>query len=373
MKLADSRNNNKREEERYYVASQWRLIWWKFVNHKLALTAGPVLAILYSLAIFCEFISPYSPPTRFPKYTDAPPQRIRFFDEDKGFQLRPFVYGSKKERDPETFRNIFLVDKTKKYPIHFLVHGETYELFGLFKSDLHLFGVEDGSIFLFGTDKLARCLFSRVMYGSRISLSIGLIGVFLTFVIGVILGGIAGYLGGVIDTIIMRIIDLLLSLPTIPLWMALAAALPRDWTTIKIYLAITIIFSAIGWTWLARVVRGKFLSLREEDFVIAAKIAGATDRRIIIRHLLPSFLSFLIVDVTLGVPFMILGETALSFLGLGIQPPAVSWGTLLQDAQHIRAVAHYPWRLIPCLFIITTVLMFNFLGDGLRDAADPYK
>jgi len=371
MNLTGNKKEHKKEE--YYVASQWQLMWRKFRKHQLAMIAVPILGFLYFLAIFCEFIAPYDPLTRFPKYLNAPPQRVHFFDKVKGFQPRPFVYGLKKKIDPKTFRRTFTVDKSRKYPIYFFMRGETYKLWNLFESDLHLFGTKDGPIFLFGTEKLGRDLFSRTIYGSRISLSIGLVGVFLSLALGMMLGGIAGYFGGVADSIVMRAVDLLVSIPTIPLWMALAAAVPQDWSIIKTYFAITIVLSVIGWAGLARVVRSKLLSLREEDFTMAAKIAGATDGRIITRHLLPSFLSYLIVELTLAIPSMILGETALSFLGLGIQPPAVSWGTLLQDAQNVRAVAHHPWLLIPCLFVIVTVLMFNFLGDGLRDAADPYK
>ncbi len=366
-------DKKEQKTEEYYIASQWQLMWRKFRKHRVAMTAAPILVFLYFLAIFCEFISPYNPLTRFPVYLNAPPQRIHFFSEDKGFQLRPFVYGLNKEINPETLRRTFTVDKSRKYSLYFLRRGESYKLWGLFESDRHLFGTEDGTVFLFGTEKLGRDLFSRTIYASRISLSIGLVGVFLSLILGTMLGGIAGYFGGTPDSVIMRAVDLLVSIPTIPLWMGLAAAVPRDWSIIKTYFAITIVLSIVGWAGLARVVRGKLLSLREDDFIMAAKISGATNARIITRHLVPSFLSYLIVSLTLGIPGMILGETALSFVGLGMQPPAVSWGTLLQDAQNVRSIAHHPWLLIPSLFVIVTVLTFNFLGDGMRDAADPYR
>ena len=359
-------------EEQYYIASQWQLMWRKFKKHKLAIFGGTVLAILYILAIFCGFFSPYNIYKRHTQYVDCPPQKIHFFDEN-GFHLRPFVYGIKREIDPKTWRKIYTENKTKKYPIYFLIHGNKYKFWNLFETDIHLFGVKEGTIFLFGTDKLGRDLFSRNFSAARISLSIGLVGVTLSFVLGAILGGLSGYYGGAADTIIQRVIEYLISIPTIPLWMALSAAVPLHWSPIKVYFGITIILSIVGWCGLARVVRGKLLGLREEDFVMAAKIAGATDGRVITRHLLPSFLSYLIVSLTLAIPAIIIGEIALTFLGLGIRPPAVSWGTLLEDARNVRALTLHPWLLIPGLFVIVTVLVFNFLGDGLRDAADPYK
>jgi len=360
-------------EEKYYIASQWQLMWRKFKKHKLAILGGSILAIFYISAIFCEFFSTYDIYKRYPDYIYCPPQRIHFFDEE-GFHPRAFVYGIKQEMDPVTWETRFTEDKANKYPIYFFVHGDEYKLWNLFPADIHLFGVrKPGTIFLFGTEDMGRDLFSRVLYAARISLSIGLVGVGLSFIIGIILGGISGYYGGACDMVIQRIIEFLISIPTIPLWMALAAAVPKDWPPIKVYFGITVILSLVGWGGLARVVRGKFLELREEDFAMAAKIAGATEERIIARHLVPSFLSYLIVSITLSIPGMILGETSLSFLGLGLRPPAVSWGVLLQKSQNIRTVALYPWLFIPALFVIVTVLAFNFLGDGLRDAADPYK
>lgn len=360
-------------EEAYYIASQWQLMWQKFKKHKVAILGGTIVAILYGLSIFCGFFSTYNIYTRHESYLYCPPQRIRFFDEE-GFHFRPFVYGLKLEQDPETWRRRYIVDKTKEYPLCFFIHGNQYKFWKLFNTDVHLLGVEDpGVIFLFGTDRLGRDVFSRNLYAARVSLSIGLIGIALTFGMGCVLGGISGYYGGTVDAIIQRVIEFMISIPTIPLWMALSAVLPNDWSPLKVYFGIVIILSMLGWCGLARVVRGKFLELREEDFAMAARIAGASEQRIITRHLLPSFLSYLIVNLTLSIPYMILGESALSFLGIGLRPPVVSWGVLLREAQNVRTIALHPWFLIPGLFVIITVLAFNFLGDGLRDAADPYR
>uniref|UniRef100_A0A7C3RLK5 ABC transporter permease n=1 Tax=Dictyoglomus thermophilum TaxID=14 RepID=A0A7C3RLK5_DICTH len=360
------------KEEKIYVASQWKLMWWRFKRNKLAILGGIILIIFYIIAVFCEFFAPSDPYKYDVRYVLAPPQKIHFIDET-GFHLRPFVYAYKMEVDPNTLKRIYTEDKSKKYPIKFFVRGHEYKVLGLFKSNIHLFGVEgDGHIFLFGTDSLGRDVFSRVIYGTRISTTVGLVGIFLSFIFGIVIGGISGYFGGPFDLLIQRVIEILRSIPTLPLWMALSAAVPANWSPVKVYFAISIILSFIGWTGLAREVRSKFLSLREEDFVTAAKLAGASERRVIFRHLLPSFLSHIIASLTLSIPSMIIGETSLSFLGLGIRPPALSWGVLIQDAQNFRTVALAPWLLLPVLFVILVVLSFNFVGDGLRDAADPY-
>ena len=358
-------------EERYYYASQRELIWWRFTRHKVAVVSSVLLILLYLGAIFADFVSPYTMDSRFEGFQAAPPTAIHLIKPDGGIQ--PYVFGMQRKLDQKTFKWTFTEDTSKIYPIKLFVRGEEYKLLGLIKTNIHLFGVEGANIFLFGTDRLSRDLFSRTWAGARISLSIGLVGVFLSFVLGVILGGISGYFGGLVDDAIQRVIDFLLAIPGLPLWMTLSAALPRDWPTLKMYFAITIILSVLGWCGLARVVRGKILQLREEDYTLAAQGAGASDWRIITRHLLPGFTSHLIVSITFSIPAMILNETALSFIGLGIQPPAVSWGTLLQDAQNLTAVAQQAWLLIPALFVITTVILFNFVGDGLRDAADPYE
>ena len=360
-----------REQDRFYFASQWQLIWWRFRRHKLALVATAGLVLLYVLAAFCEFWAPYTTTTHFPQHLQAPPSKVHWISQDGKFG--PYVSRRVGSIDQETYRRVYVEDRTTEHRVRFFVRGERYKLWGLFPAHWHLFGVEgDGQILLFGSDRLGRDLFSRVLYGARISLTIGLVGVFLSFVLGLSIGGISGYFGGMVDGAIQRTIDLMVSIPTIPLWMALAASLPRTWSIVQTYLAITVVLSVVAWAGLARVVRGKLLALREEDFATAAKVAGASEWRTITVHLLPLFLSYIVVSMTLAIPGMILGETALSFLGLGMQPPGVSWGVLLQDAQQVVSIAHQPWILIPSVFVVVTVLLFNFLGDGLRDAADPY-
>lgn len=359
------------EIKEVYFASQWKLIWWKFRKHKLAIMAGPILILLYLCAAFADFISPHLPTTRLTQYKAVSPQLLRFYTERDGLR-GPFIYEIERATDPETFRRYYVENRDVIYPVGLFVRGEPYKLLGLFPTDIHLFG-SDGPLLLLGSDTLGRDVFARILYGSRISLSVGLVGVSLTFALGMLLGGISGYLGGVVDMIIQRVIDLLVCMPTAPLWMSLAAALPRNWPTLRMYMGIVVITSVIGWGGLARVVRGKFLSLRELDFCMAARLAGASDMHVILRHLLPSMASYIIVSLTLSIPRTILGETALSFLGLGLQPPVVSWGVLLRDAQDLSAVALHPWLLLPSLWVVVTVLMYNFLGDGLRDAADPYS
>jgi peptide/nickel transport system permease protein len=361
--------------ESIWVASQWKLMWWKFRKHKPAMIGGAIILFLYLVAIFCEFLAPHDP-TEFSKlYTYAPPQKIHFVDQGK-FQLWPFVYGLEGERDPETTRMMFEEDQTKKYPLQFFARGVPYKMWGLFETDVHFLGIQDetgkGTLFLLGTDRMGRDMLSRVIYGSRISMSIGLVGVTLSFVLGILIGGVSGYYGGMVDTVVQRVIEFIRSMPSIPLWMALSAALPVEWSVLKVYFGITVILSLIGWTGLARVVRSQFLALREEDFVMAAQLCGANEFRIIVRHLVPAFLSYIIASLSLSVPGMILSETSLSFLGLGMRPPAISWGVLLQESQNLRAVATAPWVLAPGLFVIVVVISFQFLGDGLRDAADPY-
>lgn len=360
--------------EAMYMETQWQLMVRKFKKHKLAMTGLVILIILYTLGIFCEFFATQDMAKRSTKAISMPPTTIHFVDENGNFSLRPFVYGLKQEEDPETWEKYYVEDTSKKYYLEFFYHGDSYKLLGFIPGDIHLFGTSEPDVFFpFGTDSSGRCLYSRVLSALRISLSTGLVGVFFTFILGCIFGGISGYYGGKVDTVIQRIVEFLMSMPSIPLWMALAAAFPITWSSLQKYFAITIILSMIGWTGLARVVRGKLLELRNEDFVTAAKVSGASDGYIIRKHLLPSFASYLIVNVSLAIPSMILSETSLSFLGIGLSAPIVSLGVLLQDAQSVSTIALYPWLMIPGLFVVIAVLAFNFVGDGLRDAADPYK
>lgn len=359
------------KEEKLLVASQWQLIRWKFVRHRVAVLSLIILIFFYLAAIFAEFVAPYAPGHYDADLTLAPPQAPHFFDDGQ-FSWRPFVYGVSSEYDINTFKTTYTIDESLKYPIRFFVHGDPYKLWGLFESDIHLFGVEEGTVFLFGADNQGRDVLSRVIHGGRISLSIGLVGIAISSLIGILIGGLSGYYGGVTDVIIQRVIEFLRSIPTLPLWMALSVALPPTWSVVQVYFGIVVILSLVGWTGLARVVRGKFMSLREEDFVMAAQLNGSTELRTIFKHMLPSFYSHVIASLTLSVPGMILGETALSFLGLGLQEPAVSWGVLLRDAQFIRVLASSPWLLLPGALVVVAILCFNFVGDGLRDAADPY-
>jgi peptide/nickel transport system permease protein len=346
----------------------------RFKKHRLALVSLWVLIFLYTVCMLCGFFSPYDPNQRNSKAVNAPPQSIHFIDAEGSFHLRPFVYNYNMTVDEETWVRQYSEDASERYPLYFFAKGPTYKFWGLFETSLHFFAPAEGGYYhAFGTDKLGRDLFSRVLYGGRISLSIGLIGVVLTFFLGILLGGIAGYKGGIIDNLIQRGIEIIQSIPQLPLWMALSASLPPKWSPLKVYFGITVILSFIGWTGLARVVRGQFLALREEDYVVAARLIGAGKIQIIFKHMLPSFMSHIITSATLAVPGMILGETALSFLGIGLRSPIVSWGVLLSDAQNYLVLVLTPWLLIPGLFIIVTVIAFNLLGDGLRDAADPYS
>jgi len=361
-------------DERIFVASQWQLMWWRFRKHKLAMVSGAIVIGFYLVALGADFLAYADPNVSEAQRSLMPPQPIYLFD---GWRFSPHVYAVRGRRDPMTFKRVYQADPSQKIPIRFFARGFEYNFLGLIPTSVHLIGVDadhraENTVFLLGTDVQGRDQWSRLVYATRISMTIGLVGVALSLFLGVLLGGISGLSGGFADTLIQRLIEILRSIPTIPLWMGLAAALPREWSILQVYFAITIIISLLGWTELARVVRGRFLALREEDFVVSARLVGCTQMRIIFVHMVPSFMSHIIAATTLALPAMIISETALSFLGLGLRPPAISWGVLLQQAQNVQTVAISPWLMLPALPVIVAVLAFNFLGDGLRDAADPY-
>ncbi|MBI5713263.1 MAG: ABC transporter permease [Chloroflexi bacterium] len=360
-------------EDRVSVASNWQLVWWRFKKNRLALLGTAVLVLFYLIVLIPDFVSTQDPEETEARIAFIPAQPINFFDESGLHLWVPAVVG---KRNPVTLRMEWQVDAAKKVPVRFLTPGFKYKILGAIETDIHLIGLADpkseDKIYLLGTDRLGRDQWSRMMYGTRTSMTVGLAAVAMSVVLGVLLGGISGYFGGWIDLVIQRLIELLQSLPTIPIWLAMSAALPQDWRPEQVFFAITIILALIGWSTLAREVRGRFLSLREEDFVLAAELAGCSRWRIIVHHMVPAFMSHIIATSTLAIPVMIISETSLSYLGLGIRPPAISWGVLLQEAQNIQTIAQAPWLLTPGLFVILAVLAFNLVGDGLRDAADPY-
>jgi len=361
------------DAEAIYLAPNWKLVWWRFKKHRLALVSSVVLIVIVLVAMVPDFFS-----TQEPHLTNAaeqfiPPQRIHLFDEGS---FSPFVYGGVVTRNPETLRMEWQADETNKIPVGLFVPGYSYKVLGIIPTEIHLVNsleLEEGQrIHILGTDRLGRDQWSRLMAGTQVSLSIGLIAVFVSVFLGVLLGGISGYFGGTVDLVIQRLIEILQSLPPVPIWMALTAAMPRTWSVEQVYFAITIILALIGWTTLAREVRGRFLALREEDFVVAAKLSGCSQPRVIFRHMAPTMTSHIIAAATLAIPVMIINETFLSFLGLGLRPPAISWGVLLQEAQNLQSIVLAPWLLLPGFAVIITVLTLNIVGDGLRDAADPY-
>jgi len=361
-------------DQRIFVASQWQLMWWRFRKHKVAVASAFVVVGFYLAVLGADFLAYSDPNASEAQRSLMPPQRVYWFD---GGRFGPYVHAVKGARDLQSFRRVYRTDPGEKIPIRFFAQGFEYRFLGVVPTTRHLIGIDGGrdaakTIFLLGTDVQGRDLWSRLMYATRISLTIGLVGVTMSLVLGVVLGGLSGFYGGIADTFIQRVIEILRSIPTIPLWMGLAAALPRDWSILQVYFAITLIISLLAWTELARVVRGRFLSLREEDFVVAARLVGCSQMRTIFVHMVPSFMSHIIAATTLALPAMIVSETALSFLGLGLRPPAMSWGVLLQQAQNVQTVAISPWLMLPAVPVIVVVMAFNFLGDGLRDAADPY-
>jgi len=360
------------EQERYYMASQWRMMWWRLKRHKLVVAAGTILLVMYASILFTEILAPYNLHSCDVSNIFAPPQAVHLFHE--GSFVGPFVYGQRFELDLETLQRNYVTDTSDVQKLRFFCRGDAYTFWGLFEANFHLVCPADGgTLFLLGTDRLGRDMASRLLYGARVSLTVGLIGILISLLLGITIGGMAGYFGGWVDNVVQRVIEIFRSLPELPLWMALSAALPVTWSPVLVYFGITIILGLLDWPGLARAVRSKLLALREEDYCSAARLMGARPSRIIGRHLLPNFMSHLIASATLSIPSMILGETALSFLGLGLRPPVTSWGVLLTEAQNIEAVALYPWLLMPVVPVIITVLAFNFLGDGLRNAADPYE
>lgn len=370
-----SQKTEKKKQDRYYYASQWQLMARKFRKHKLAMVSLVVLMILYIVAIFGNFFAPQGTEKYDGSYVNCPPHGIHLFHEGKF--IGPFVYGLARERDPETYMMKFVDNKEEIYKVHFFVQGadgSEYKFLGLFETNLHLFEAEgEGRVFLFGTDSMGRDLFSRVILGAQISLFIPVVGMLLTVFLGLIMGSLAGYVGGWVDTVIQRAVEVVRSFPQVPLWMALSAAIPKTLKPAQVFMLMTLILSLISWPDLSRVVRSKFISVKKEDYIMSSRISGAPAVKVVTRHMIPSFLSYIIVNMTMSIPNLIIGETTLSFLGLGLRSPATSWGVLLQETNKLETISFYGWKLIPMVFVFLTILAFNFLGDGLRDAADPYK
>ncbi|MEO0913776.1 MAG: ABC transporter permease [Pseudomonadota bacterium] len=373
-KLSAAEEKERQRLLKYYSASQWTLIWWRFRRHRAAMIASALLGLMALAGIFAEFVAPYGPVARNTSYIEGPPQIPRFCDAN-GCSFAPFVNGTKTERDPVTLRAISVPDPDVRHYLHFFVQGEEVKVLGFIPTNRHLVALDAASgqkIHFWGTDDLGRDVFSRTIYATRTSLSIGVLGVLISFFLALAIGGVAGYFGGMIDNVIQRITEVIRVVPIIPLYMGLAAAMPKEWSTTQVYFAMTLILGLFGWPTLARRIRSQLLSIRNEDYVVAARLAGARAKRIISQHMLPSFTSFIIVDLVISFPYMILSETALSFVGLGLRPPSVSWGVLLQQAQSVRAIEQTPWLFIPAVFVVVAVLAFTVIGDGLRDAADPY-